>query len=151
LNKEANATDEDNELSDEEVPPDQVPMIDNNEITDPYLASAIEFMYSEDTEEDFNTMDREKQEALLKKTWMEREKQFYGEEIEDLNPPKNITFSIKEKPENEEEDYEDNDDSDSGDDLDRGAGNYTIKNLEQAISADDDEEETTRTDEIAGS
>ena len=26
--------------------------------TDPYLASAIEFMYYEDTEEDFNTMDR---------------------------------------------------------------------------------------------
>ena len=25
---------------------------------DPYLASAIEFMYSEDTQEDFNTMDR---------------------------------------------------------------------------------------------
>lgn len=26
---------------------------------DPYLASAIEFMYSEDTEEDFNTMGRQ--------------------------------------------------------------------------------------------
>mgnify|MGYP000862487975 CR=1 FL=1 len=25
---------------------------------DPYLQSAIEFMYSEDTEDDFNTMDR---------------------------------------------------------------------------------------------
>ena len=50
--------------------------------TDPYLASAIEFMYSEDTEEDFNTMGRQQQEALLKKTWLEREKQFYGEEID---------------------------------------------------------------------
>ena len=25
---------------------------------DPYLATAIEFMYSEDTDEDFNTMDK---------------------------------------------------------------------------------------------
>jgi hypothetical protein len=56
---------------------------------------------------------------------MDREKQFYGEEIE-----QDVTgnFSIKEQPENEEEDYEE--DSDSGDELDRGGGNYTIKNLE---------------------
>lgn len=51
--------------------------------SDPYLASAIEFMYSEDTEDDFNTLGRKQQEELLKKTWMEREKQFYGEEIDD--------------------------------------------------------------------
>ena len=60
MNRDANGTDDGSDLSDEEVAPDQVPIIDNNEITDPYLASAIEFMYSEDTEEDFNTMDREK-------------------------------------------------------------------------------------------
>ena len=60
MNKEANDLDDDSDLEDEEVAPDQIPLIDNNEITDPYLASAIEFMYSEDTEEDFNTMDREK-------------------------------------------------------------------------------------------
>ena len=60
-----------------------------------------------------------------------------------------MNFSIKEQPENEEEDYEEND-TDSGDDLDRGAGNYTIQNLEQAISADDDEDETTRTDDVGG-
>lgn len=100
-------------------------------------------MYSEDTEQDFNTMDREKQEALLKKTWMDREKQFYGEEIE-----QDVTgnFSIKEQPENEEEDYEE--DSDSGDELDRGGGNYTIKNLEQAINSDE-EDETEHTDALA--
>lgn len=40
-------------------------------------------MYSEDSEDDFATMNREKQEALLKKTWMDRERQFYGEEIEE--------------------------------------------------------------------
>ena len=41
-------------------------------------------MYSEDSEDhDFNTMDRQKQEALLKKTWMERERQFYGDEIDE--------------------------------------------------------------------
>ena len=96
-------------------------------------------MYSEDTEQDFNTMDREKQEALLKKTWMDREKQFYGEDI-DADVTGN--FSIKEQPENEEEDYEE-DDSESGDDLDRGAGNYTIKNLEQAINSEEDETEHT--------
>jgi hypothetical protein len=27
--------------------------------SDPYLASALEFMYSEDTEEDFNTLGRQ--------------------------------------------------------------------------------------------
>ena len=53
---------------------------------DPYFASAIEFMYSEDTEDDFNTMDIKKQEALLKKTWLEREKQFYGDEIDEEEP-----------------------------------------------------------------
>ena len=37
----------------EELEYDDVPIYE-----DPYLASAIEFMYSEDTEEDFNTMDR---------------------------------------------------------------------------------------------
>ena len=50
---------------------------------DPFLQSAIEFMYSEDSEDDFTTMDRQKQEALLKKTWMERERQFYGEEVDE--------------------------------------------------------------------
>lgn len=29
-----------------------------NAESDPYLASAIEFMYSEDTEDDFNTLGR---------------------------------------------------------------------------------------------
>lgn len=29
---------------------------------DPYLATALEFMYSEDTEQDFNSMDRKMQE-----------------------------------------------------------------------------------------
>jgi len=73
---------------------------------------------------------------------MDREKQFYGEEIE-----QDVTgnFSIKEQPENEEEDYEE--DSDSGDELDRGGGNYTIKNLEQAINSEEDE--TEHTDAIA--
>ena len=42
--------------------------------SDPYLASAFEFMYSEDTEDDFNTLGRKQQEELLKKTWIEREK-----------------------------------------------------------------------------
>jgi hypothetical protein len=119
------------------------------EITDPYLASAIEFMYSEDTEEDFNTMDREKQEALLKKTWMDRERQFYGEEVDDDEVlMKKMNFSIKEQPENEEDDEEQ--DSDSGDDLDRGGANYTIRNLEQAISMDD-EEDTEHTDQVTSS
>lgn len=99
-------------------------------------------MYSEDTEQDFNTMDREKQEALLKKTWMEREKQFYGDDI-DIDVTGN--FSIKEQPENEEDDQDE--DSDSGDDLDRGAGNYTVKNLEQAINSEEDE--TEHTDAVA--
>jgi hypothetical protein len=40
-------------------------------------------MYSEDTQEDFNTMDRQKQEALLKRTWVAREKEFYGEELDE--------------------------------------------------------------------
>jgi hypothetical protein len=41
---------------------------------DPYLASAIEFMYSEDTNEGFNSLGLRKQEELLKKTWLERER-----------------------------------------------------------------------------
>jgi hypothetical protein len=64
-------------------------------------------MYSEDTQEDFNTMDRQKQEALLKRTWIEREKEFYGEEI-DEEPDMII----------EEAD----DCSDSDDDIARGVG-----------------------------
>ena len=60
---------------------EELPLMDYE--NDPYLASALEFMYSEDTEEDFGTMGRQQQEALLKKTWLEREKQFYGEEIDD--------------------------------------------------------------------
>ena len=48
------------------------PLVDYE--NDPYFASAIEFMYSEDTEDDFGTMDAQQQEALLKKTWLEREK-----------------------------------------------------------------------------
>jgi hypothetical protein len=51
-----------------------VPEFEYSVDPDPYLASAIEFMYSEDTEEDFNTMDKKQQEALLKKTWLDREK-----------------------------------------------------------------------------
>lgn len=64
-------------------------------------------MYSEDTQEDFNTMDRQKQEALLKRTWMEREKEFYGEEID-------------EEPDMIIEEAEDC--SDSDDDIARGVG-----------------------------
>ena len=59
----------------------EAPLVDYE--NDPYFASAIEFMYSEDTEDDFGTMDAQQQEALLKKTWLEREKQFYGEDIEE--------------------------------------------------------------------
>lgn len=73
-------------------------------------------MYSEDTEEDFNTMDRQKQEALLKRTWIDREKQFYGEELDDEQE------IIEEEP----EDY-----SDSDDDIDRGVGatNNIVENI----------------------
>lgn len=73
--------------------------------TDPYLASALEFMYSEDTEDDFNEMDQEQQEAYLKKTWIDREKEFYGEED-------NYKFNhtITEQIENEDEDSDDDDD-----------------------------------------
>ena len=53
-------------------------------------------------------MDKKQQEALLKKTWLDREKQFYGEEIDE-------NFEIEE---------EDEEVSDSGtdDELDRGGG-----------------------------
>ena len=64
-------------------------------------------MYSEDTQEDFNTMDRQKQEALLKRTWVEREKEFYGEELD-------------EDPDIIIEEAEDG--SDSDDDIARGVG-----------------------------
>ena len=40
-------------------------------------------MYSEDSQDEFTSMDHQKQEALLKKTWMERERQFYGDEIDE--------------------------------------------------------------------
>jgi len=83
-----------------------------NAESDPYLASAIEFMYSEDTEEDFNTLGRQQQEELLKKTWMEREKQFYGEELDD-SETRRREGTIQEQPENEEQD------DSSDDDLDR--------------------------------
>ena len=81
-------------------------------------------MYSEDTEDDFNTMDRQKQEALLKKTWLDREKQFYGEENDNCND------SIEEQPEE--------DDSDS-DELDRGAGAYD--NVVEEILQEEKEEQ----------
>ena len=85
---------------------------------DPYLATALEFMYSEDTEDDFGTMDLQRQEALLKKTWLEREKQFYGEEIDE--DPQKRTFAIQEQPENEEEE-------ESDEELNRGDGdNYDL-------------------------
>jgi hypothetical protein len=64
-------------------------------------------MYSEDTQEDFNTMDRQKQEALLKRTWVAREKEFYGEELD-------------EDPDMIIEEAEDG--SDSDDDIARGVG-----------------------------
>lgn len=79
-----------------------------NAETDPYLASAIEFMYSEDTDDDFNTLGRQQQEELLKKTWIEREKQFYGEEIDDETERQGGT--IQEQPENEEQDDSSDDD-----------------------------------------
>lgn len=88
--------------------------------SDPYLASAIEFMYSEDTEDDFNTLGRKQQEELLKKTWIEREKQFYGEEIDDEETAAlgfNRDKTIQEQPENEEQDES------SDDDLARGGDN----------------------------
>lgn len=85
----------------------EAPLVDYE--NDPYFASAIEFMYSEDTEDDFGTMDAQQQEALLKKTWLEREKQFYGEEIEEDEEP------IIEQNEEEEED--------SGDEFELDRGN----------------------------
>jgi hypothetical protein len=54
-------------------------------------------------------MGRQQQEALLKKTWLEREKQFYGDETE-------TNFEIQEE---EDEDIEDSGDEDE---LDRGNG-----------------------------
>ena len=51
-------------------------------------------------------MDKKQQEALLKKTWLDREKQFYGEEID-------TNFEIQEED-------EDLDDSGDDDELDRG-------------------------------
>ena len=83
-------------------------------------------MYSEDTEEDFNTMDKKQQEALLKKTWLDREKQFYGEEID-------TNFEIQE---------EDEEVSDSGDDdeLDRGGGQEEEQEETEATSDKQSEE-----------
>lgn len=43
-------------------------------------------------------MDRKQQEELLKKTWMDRERQFYGEELDSNEDV------IEEKQEEEEED-----------------------------------------------
>ena len=55
-------------------------------------------------------MDRQKQEALLKRTWVEREKEFYGEELdEDLVIPDMIIEEAEEC-------------SDSDDDIARGVG-----------------------------
>lgn len=50
-------------------------------------------------------MDKQQQEALLKKTWLYREKQFYGEEVD-------TNFEIQEED-------EDLDDSGDEDELDR--------------------------------
>lgn len=61
-------------------------------------------------------MDRQKQEALLKRTWIEREKEFYGEEIED-----DADMIIEEAAE----------ESDSDDDIGRGATdlNEVVKDI----------------------
>ena len=93
---------------------------------DPYLATAIEFMYSEDTEQDFNSMDRKMQEKLLKKTWMDRERMFYGEEeIEDN--------CIEEKPEQEEQEES------SDEDLNRGDHQNEGQNLVEEILQEEEE------------
>jgi hypothetical protein len=42
--------------------------------SDPYLASAIEFMYSEDTSEGFNSLGLKQQEEILKQSWLQRER-----------------------------------------------------------------------------
>lgn len=55
-------------------------------------------MYSEDSEDNFKTLDRKQQEELLKKTWMDREREFYGEELDSNEDV------IEEQQEEEEED-----------------------------------------------
>ena len=77
--KDAPESDEEDELLDEV--PQQIFTVDSFK-NDPYLASAIEFMYSADDndyDDDFGKMTREQQEEFLKKTWIEREKKFYGD------------------------------------------------------------------------
>ena len=69
--------------------------------SDPYLASAIEFMYSEDTSEGFNSLGIKQQEEILKQSWLQRERQFYGDGLQ-YTPKNKISKSIKELP----EDYE---------------------------------------------
>ena len=55
---------------------------------DTYFASALEFMYSQDSgfggEMAFGSLNREQQEKVLKDSWVRREKEFFGEEPETL-------------------------------------------------------------------
>ena len=72
-------------------------------------------------------MDRQQQEALLKKTWMERERQFYGEEIEE-------DYAI---PEEQTEDQE----SSEEDDIERdGDRMRTTQDLVDELLEEDDQE-----------
>lgn len=54
--------------------------------SDPYLASALEFMYSEDSQSDkvdgFASMNRAQQEKILQASWAAREREFYGDDEE---------------------------------------------------------------------
>ena len=73
---------------------------------DSYFASAIEFIYSQDSGEmAFGSMNRKEQERLLQQSWVQREKEFYGDDQNQV---------IDETPEMEE-------DAESSDDIDRGS------------------------------
>lgn len=72
-------------------------------------------------------MDRQQQEALLKKTWMDRERQFYGEEIEE-------DFAI---PEEHTEELMDSEEDDIDRDEDRMR---TTQDLVDELLEQDDQE-----------